>query len=130
MEDHLRNPDQSRFTKSHEWLSPDGTVGISDHAQREITDVVFVELPKVGRTVQAGEAVAVIESVKAAFDIYAPISGKIAKVNAEVTKNPALVNKAPYAEGWLYAIEAAKPGEESGLMTHESYKKFVETDEH
>lgn len=124
------NPDQCRFTKSHEWLSPEGTVGISDHAQREITDVVFVELPKVGRSVQAGEAVAVIESVKAAFDIYAPVSGKITRVNADVSKNPALVNKAPYGEGWLFSLEKAKTEEENALMTHENYKKFVETDEH
>ena len=126
----MQNPDQCRFTKSHEWLSPDGTVGISDHAQKEITDVVFVELPKAGRTVQAGEAVAVIESVKAAFDIYAPVAGKIAKVNPDLSKNPALVNKSPYGDGWLFAIERAKPGEENALMTHADYTKFVESDEH
>ena len=85
----MRNPDTLQFAKTHEWLAPDGTVGISDHAQREITDVVFVDLPKIGKEVQAGEAICVVESVKAAFDIYAPISGKIIQVNSDVSKNPA-----------------------------------------
>ena len=124
------NPDQCRFTKSHEWLAPDGTIGISDHAQKEITDVVFVELPKPGRTVQAGEAVAVVESVKAAFDIYAPVSGKISKVNPEVSKNPGVVNKSPYGDGWLFAIEKSNPAEEKNLMTHEDYQTFLQADEH
>lgn len=126
----MRNPDECRFAKSHEWLSQDGTVGISDHAQREITDVVFVELPKVGRVVTAGEAVAVVESVKAAFDIYSPVSGKIAKVNPAVTKNPAVVNQAPYGDGWLFTVEKSKADEESKLMTHGQYKEFLESSAH
>ncbi len=126
----MKNPDECRFAKSHEWLSPDGTVGISDHAQREITDVVFVELPKVGRTVNAGEAVAVVESVKAAFDIYSPVSGKISKVNPTVSKNPAIVNSAPYGDGWLFVVEKSKSDEESKLMTHPQYKTFLEADAH
>jgi glycine cleavage system H protein len=109
-------------------VSPDGTVGISDHAQKEITDVVFVDLPKVGREVKAGEAVAVVESVKAAFDIYAPVSGKISNVNANVSKDPALVNKSAYGDGWLFKIE--KSGEGADLMSHADYKKFLETDAH
>ena len=124
------NPDQCRFTKSHEWLATDGTVGLSDHAPKEITDVVFVELPKVGRQFKAGEAVAVVESVKAAFDIYAPVSGKIVKVNNDVVKNPALVNQAPYGNGWLFNLEKANPAEEKNLMSHGDYQKFVESDEH
>jgi glycine cleavage system H protein len=126
----VSNPEQCRFAKSHEWLAPDGTIGISDHAQKEITDVVFVELPKVGRDVKAGEAVAVVESVKAAFDIYAPVSGKIKKVNGEVSKNPGIVNKAPYAEGWLFSVERSVPDEETKLMTHKDYQNFLESDEH
>jgi glycine cleavage system H protein len=121
------NPDSCKFSKSHEWVAPDGTVGISDHAQKEITDVVFVDLPKVGRDVKAGDAVAVVESVKAAFDIYAPVSGKISKVNANVTKDPALVNKSPYGDGWLFAIEKSG-GEGAELMNHADYQKFLETD--
>ena len=124
------NPDDCRFAKSHEWLATDGTVGLSDHAQKEITDVVFVELPKVGREVKAGEAIAVVESVKAAFDIYAPVSGRISGVNNEVAKNPALVNQSPYEKGWLFTIEKSNAAEETSLMTHADYKKFVESDEH
>ena len=124
------NPDECRFTKSHEWIAPDGTVGISDHAQREITDVVFVELPKAGREVKAGEAVAVIESVKAAFDIYAPVSGKIGKVNVDVTKNPAIVNQSPYGNGWLFSVDSANKNDLQSLMTHQAYQTFIESDEH
>jgi glycine cleavage system H protein len=122
------NPDTCKFAKSHEWVAPDGTVGITDHAQKEITDVVFVDLPKVGRDVKAGEAVAVVESVKAAFDIYAPVTGKISNVNANVAKNPALVNQSAYGDGWLFKIE--KTGEGTNLMTHADYQKFLETDAH
>ncbi len=124
----MRNPDECLFAKSHEWIGKDGTVGISDHAQHEITDVVFVELPKVGRQVTAGEAVAVIESVKAAFDIYSPVSGKISKVNPSVSKTPAIVNQSPYDNGWLFVIEKSNPGEEAKLMNHDAYKKFLEED--
>ena len=124
------DPKDLRFTKSHEWIAPDGTVGISDHAQHEITDVVFVELPKTGRTVKAEEACAVVESVKAAFDIYAPVSGKIAKVNADVTKNPALVNQSPYDKGWFFEIQKSNADEEKSMMTHADYQKFLESDAH
>ena len=126
----MRNPKECRFAKSHEWLSPDGTVGISDHAQKEITDVVFVELPKAGREVKAGEAVAVVESVKAAFDIYAPVSGKIGKVNAEVSKNPALVNQSPYDNGWLFTIDGTNKAEAQALMDQPAYETFLQADVH
>jgi len=124
------NPDTCRFTKSHEWIAPDGTVGISDHAQKEITDVVFVDLPKVGRDVKAGEACAVVESVKAAFDIYAPVAGKILKVNANVGKNPALVNQSPYGDGWLYQIQPANNAESQSLMDHAAYSASLESNNH
>ena len=126
----MRNPENLKFTKSHEWLDNDGTVGISDHAQKEITDVVFVDLPKEGKDVKAGEAVAVVESVKAAFDIYAPVSGKIVKVNADVSKNPALVNQSPYGEGWLFAVEKSDEKETANLMDHAAYKKSLEAGVH
>ncbi len=125
----MRNPDELKFTKSHEWIAADGTVGISDHAQHEITDVVFVELPKVGKDVKAGEAIAVVESVKAAFDIYSPVSGKILKVNAEVSKNPAVVNQSPYDNGWLFQVQKSDPTEEAGLMTHKTYQASL-SEEH
>ena len=125
----MKNPDQCQFTKSHEWIADDGTVGISDHAQKEITDVVFVELPPEGKEIKAGEALAVIESVKAAFDIYAPVTGKVKKINSEVTKDPAIVNKSPYGEGWLFVIE--KTGDDgNSLMSHADYQKFLETEKH
>ena len=124
------NPDQCHFSKSHEWISADGTVGISDHAQKEITDVVFVDLPKVGKEVKAGDPVAVVESVKAAFDIYAPVSGKIIKVNPAVSGNPAVLNKAPYGDGWLFAIEKSNAGELKNLMSHNDYQEFIKANVH
>lgn len=126
----MRNPDQCRFAKTHEWISPEGTVGISDHAQKEITDVVFVDLPKIGKVVKAGEPCAVVESVKAAFDIYAPVSGEVASVNPDVAKNPAVVNQSAYEKGWLFTIKKSQPAEEQALMTHQDYQKFLETDAH
>ncbi|MBL8024020.1 MAG: glycine cleavage system protein GcvH [Elusimicrobia bacterium] len=119
------DPKDLRFTKSHEWISPDGAVGISDHAQHEITDVVFVELPKVGRSVKGEEACAVVESVKAAFDIYAPVAGTVAAVNTETTKNPALLNQSPYGDGWLYKIQMASPADREKLMTYDQYESFI-----
>jgi glycine cleavage system H protein len=124
------NPDDLRFTKSHEWIAADGTVGISDHAQKEITDVVYVEPPKTGRALKAGEAAAAVESVKAAFDIYAPVSGSVAAANADVTKNPALVNQSPYEKGWLFKIQMSDPAERETLMTHAQYQDFLKTNPH
>jgi glycine cleavage system H protein len=124
------NPDDLRFTRSHEWIASDGTVGISDHAQHEITDVVFVELPKVGRTVKVQESCAVVESVKAAFDIYAPVAGTLAAVNEAVAKNPALLNQSPYDQGWLFKVNMSAPAEKDGLMTHAQYQEFVKTATH
>lgn len=124
------DPKDLRFTKSHEWIAPDGTVGISDHAQHEITDVVFVELPKTGRTVKAEEACAVVESVKAAFDIYAPVAGSISAVNEESAKNPGLLNKSPYGDGWLYKIQMTSPADREKLMTHDQYQNFIKAGAH
>ena len=124
------NPNDLRFTKSHEWIAPDGTVGISDHAQHEITDVVFVELPKPGRAVKGEESCTVVESVKAAFDIYAPVAGTIAAVNDVVAKDPAQVNKSPYDSGWLFKLQMANPADRDKLMTHEQYQEFIKTSAH
>jgi len=121
----MLDPKTLRYQKSHEWLSPDGTVGISDHAQKEITDVVFVEPPKVGRVVKQGEACCVVESVKAAFDIYAPVSGEVVAVNAEAAKNPAIVNGEPYGKGWLFKLKVAAPREADVLMNAGDYDKFI-----
>ena len=126
----MQDLNQLRFTKSHEWIAQDGTVGITDHAQKEVTDVVFVELPAVGKSAAKEGEVATIESVKAAFPIYAPVAGKIAAVNDKVSKNPELVNKSPYGDGWLFKLEVANAGELKSLMTHAQYQEFLVTEAH
>ena len=117
-------PSDLRYAKSHEWVRVQGgvaTVGITDHAQHELTDVVFVELPALNREVKAGEACAVVESVKTASDIYSPVSGKVVEVNAAVTGNPALVNTDPYGTGWFYKVQLAKPAEADALLSPTDY---------
>ena len=129
----MANPDECRFTQTHEWVAVNGgtaVVGISDHAQHEITDVVFVELPRKGRQVKKGEPCAVVESVKAAFDIYAPVSGEIVEVNEAVVGEPALVNQSPYDRGWFFKLKPADPAEASSLMTHGDYQKHVKSGAH
>ena len=113
-----------RYTQTHEWVALSGriaTVGITDHAQKEISDIVFVELPKVGREVKPKESVMIIESVKAAFDIYAPVTGKIVKINDELKEHPEAVNRSPYEEGWLFGIECADPKEFEVLLKESDY---------
>lgn len=120
----------TRYTKEHEWVRVDGaiaTVGISDHAQEQLGDVVFVELPEVGRAVSQNAAMAVVESVKAASDVYAPISGKVVEANAALSDDPALVNGDAEGAGWFCKIEIAKPAELDGLMDAEAYRTFVES---
>ena len=117
-----------KYAKSHEWVRVSGdtaTVGITDHAQHELTDVVFVELPAAGRVVKAGEACAVVESVKTASDIYSPVSGEIIEVNGNVSSNPALVNTEPYTGGWFYKIKLANPAEVAALMDAAAYKAQI-----
>lgn len=121
-------PNDLKYAKSHEWVRVAGdtaVVGITDHAQHELTDIVFVELPAVGRSVKAGEACAVVESVKTASDIYSPVSGEIVEVNPAVVDNPGLVNTAPHAEGWFYKIKLSNPAETNALLTPEAYAKQV-----
>ena len=122
------NVQDLKFAKTHEWISPDGTVGISDHAQKEITDVVFVELPPAGKSLPKEGEAATIESVKAAFPIYAPVAGKVTAVNGAIAKDPALVNRAPYGEGWLFKLEIAKPSELNSLLSHDQYQEFLQTE--
>jgi glycine cleavage system H protein len=107
-------PRDLKYAKSHEWTRVSGdvaTVGISDHAQHELTDVVFVELPEIGRKLKTGDACAVVESVKTASDIYSPVSGEVVEVNKTVVENPALVNTEPYGNGWFFKIKLADPSE-------------------
>jgi len=115
-------PNDLRYADTHEWLRADGTVGITDHAQRELTDVVFVDLPAIGKVVQRGEVVCVVESVKAASEIYAPASGKVAAANPDLTANPALVNTDPYGAGWMFKLELANPAERDVLKDATAYR--------
>jgi glycine cleavage system H protein len=117
-------PSDLKYAKSHEWVSVAGdiaTVGITDHAQHELTDIVFVELPDIGKSYKSGDACAVVESVKTASDIYTPVSGEIIETNKAVVDDPALVNTAPHAEGWLFKVKLANPGELNALLTPEQY---------
>lgn len=119
-----------RFTKEHEWIRLDGdvaTVGITDHAQNALGDVVFVDLPEVGREVTEGEACAVVESVKAASDVYAPLAGRVVEANAALAENPALVNSAPTGEGWFFRLEGVDPAAVAALMDETAYAAFVES---
>ena len=122
----MYNETNCRFAKTHEWAcAEDGVaaVGISDYAQKEISDIVFVELPKAGAKVEQGKACAVIESVKAAADFFAPVSGTVTEVNTAIADNPALVNQAPHGDGWFFKIQMAKPAELDGLMDFATYQK-------
>jgi glycine cleavage system H protein len=121
-----------RYTKSHEWVRVEGNVafvGISDHAQKEVTDVVYVEVPKPGKALKAGEEATTIESVKAAFSIYAPVSGTLSQGNAELEKDPGLINQSPYEKGWIFAIEMSNPADVNALMTEEQYQAFLKSPE-
>ena len=120
----------TKYTTSHEWVRLDGdvaTVGITDHAQEALGDVVFVELPQPGREVQPGEAVAVVESVKAASDVYAPLAGRVTEVNNAVVDEPALVNSGAEGDAWFYRLEVSDPAAFDGLMDEAAYKALLET---
>jgi glycine cleavage system H protein len=117
-----------KFTSSHEWIRVEGDkgiVGITDHAQEEISDVVFVEVPKNGQEVKQGEEVAVVESVKAAFSIYAPVSGTVSSMNEELPKNPGRVNAAPYEAGWIFELTGVDTAQLESLMSLEQYEAFA-----
>lgn len=122
-----------RFTKTHEWvkLAGDGLayIGITDHAQEEITDVVFVDLPDEGRAVGPGDELLLVDSVKASFSIYAPIGGTVAKRNEELGEDPGLVNSSPYDKGWMVALEPSGQGLAESLMTASEYDAFVASGE-
>src|ERR1041385_1997945 len=122
-------PSDLKYARSHEWARIVGdvaTVGITDHAQHELTDVVFVELPEVGRKVKAGDACAVVESVKTASDIYSPLSGEVTEVNKSVADDPALVNSEPYEGGWFYKIKLSNPDDLKSLLTPEQYTAHIQ----
>lgn len=117
-------PADLKYAKSHEWVRVEGdtaTIGITDHAQHELTDVVFVELPAVGRRLKKGEASAVVESVKTASDIYSPVGGEVMEINSALDSDPGLVNREPYGTGWFFKIKLADPGDLTGLMDAAGY---------
>jgi glycine cleavage system H protein len=121
-------PKDLRYTKDHEWVRlEDGKarVGITDHAQKSLGDIVYVELPAVGKTVKKGERAATVESVKAVGEVFAPLSGKVAAVNETVTQSPDLINKDPYGQGWLFVLEIADNKEIETLLTPEAYEELV-----
>lgn len=123
---------ERRYTKTHEWVTVDGktaTVGITDFAQAQLGDVVFLELPNTGRKVAAQEGFGVIESVKAASDLYAPVEGRIVEVNEKLTSKPELVNSDPYGDGWILKIEITRDLP-TGLLSEEEYKKVTEASAH
>ena len=118
-----------KYTKEHEWIDVAGdigTVGISEYAQEQLGDVVFVELPKIGAPVAQNAQIAVVESVKAASEIYAPVSGSVTEVNDALAKEPALVNQSAEDKGWFFKIKLAKPDELAALMDAAAYRKFTE----
>jgi glycine cleavage system H protein len=121
-------PDTLRYAASHEWVRVDddlATIGITDHAQAELSDVVYVELPKPGAQVKAGSVAAVVESVKAASDIYAPVTGEVVEANAALTGKPELVNKDPYGEAWLFRVKITNATELDKLMDAAGYKASI-----
>jgi len=119
-----------KFTEDHEWLRIEGdvaTVGITDHAQEQLGDLVFVELPAPGARPEKGAAAAVVESVKAASDVYAPVSGEVIEINQAIVDEPALVNRDPMGKGWFFKIKLLDKGELAGLMDEAAYNAFVKT---
>ena len=121
-------PSDLRFAPSHEWVRLEGdiaTVGISDHAQEELTDVVFVELPIIGRTVDGGDPIAVVESVKAASDIYAPVAGEVIEGNPAVEADPSLVNTDPYGKGWIFKLRVKNTAEVESMLSPEAYADHI-----
>ncbi|QIK81127.1 glycine cleavage system protein GcvH [Lysobacter sp. HDW10] len=127
-------PGDLKFLKSHEWVRVEGdgraTLGISDHAQGLLGDLVYVELPEVGDEVVAGNACAVVESVKAASDVYAPVSGKVVEVNAALADTPETINEDAFGEGWLFVVEMSEPDQVSELLSPDDYQQLVDDEDH
>jgi glycine cleavage system H protein len=125
-------PSELKFLSTHEWVEVNGdvaTIGVSDHAQELLGDLVFVELPEVGSSVSAGDSIAVIESVKAASDTYAPVSGEIIEVNEELEDSPERINDDPYGDGWMYRIQMEDSGEVDDLLNADAYTDSIAEDE-
>jgi len=127
-------PEDSRYAKSHEYINVEGeigTIGITDYAQKELGDVVFVELPQVGTQLEAGDELGSIESVKAVSELFAPVGGEVVEINERLAEKPELINTDPYGDGWMVRIRVADPSEvDELLMTAEEYDEYVETESH
>lgn len=126
-------PEELRYSKTHEWVKLEGsaaTIGITDFAQGELSDIVMVELPQAGREVKIEDSIGVIEAVKAVSDLYSPVSGKIAEVNDKLSSAPETINSDPYGEGWIVKMELADPSELENLMDATAYKEFLATAGH
>jgi glycine cleavage system H protein len=122
-----------RYTETDEWAKLEGSVaivGLTDYAQKELKDIVSIELPEVGRKVRKGEEVGVVDSIKASSSYYSPLTGEVVEVNEKLTGNPELVNKDPYGEGWVFKIRVENPGEYDSLLTPEKYAEKVKTSHH
>jgi glycine cleavage system H protein len=122
-------PEDLKYTREHEWVSIDGsvaTIGITDHAQEQLGDVVFVELPAVGDRVEKADAFGVVESTKAVSDVYAPLSGEVTEVNDDLPDNPELINEDPYGDGWMVKVTIGDKADLDDLMTAEEYRRYVE----
>ena len=123
-------PTDLRYASSHEWVNVEGdtaTIGISDHAQEELTELVFIELPEVGSQLTAGDPCAVVESVKTASDIYAPVSGQVLEINDALDTDPGTVNEDPYGDGWFFKVRLSNPDEVADLLSDEEYAEQVNT---
>lgn len=121
-------PEQLKYTKDHEWVRIDGnvgTIGITEYAQGELGDIVFVELPSVGKGVEAGQTFGTVEAVKAVSDLYSPVTGTVKDINKEIQDSPELVNKEPYERGWMIKVTLTNPDEVKNLLDVEAYKKLI-----
>jgi len=128
------NPTDRKYTREHEWVIDNGngtaTIGITDHAQELLTDIVFVELPEIGRQVKQMETVAVVESVKSVSDVYSPVSGEVTETNLKLEQNPELINEDPYGMGWIAKLRMDDPAELGKLMEAAEYEAFIAAEEH
>lgn len=126
-------PSDLKYTRDHEWLRLEDdsvvTIGITDHAQAQLGDLVFVEVPETGSSLGAGDAAAVVESVKAASDVYAPVAGEVVGANEQLDESPELVNNDPFGEGWIYKLRVENPAALDGLMSAADYEAFAESEE-
>ena len=125
-------PEELNYTRDHEWVSIDGTVatiGITEHAQSELGEVVFVELPAVGDRVERSDPFGVVESTKAVSDVYAPLAGEVSEINDDLPENPEMLNEDPYGDGWMVKMVLLEPDDKEGLMTAEEYMAFIEESE-